>query len=122
MIKIPQPARGWVWIGLLCLVVGCSGYVRRNAEVQQHIMEGKVEDAYKAISNDSKWEKGRNKLLYYLNRGALANLLGRYDESIKYLQKADFYYEDYRKTAAQMVVTTVTNQCWRLTKAKTLKR
>lgn len=50
------------------------------------------------ILTNKKWEKKkRNILLYYLNKGTVLHMLGKYKESNEYFQKADFYIEDFHK-------------------------
>lgn len=60
--------------------------------------EQKNYEQAESILANKKWEKKkRNILLYYLNKGTVLHMLGKYKESNEYFQKADFYLEDHHK-------------------------
>ncbi len=80
---------------LLLLSPSCTYYARNVAALNQHLNNGNINEAYKVIShNEKKWDKGKDRVLYYLNRGTIAWMLGKNKESYKYLLKADYYWED----------------------------
>lgn len=80
---------------LLLLYPSCTYYARNVAELNQHLNNGNIQEAYKVVShNEKKWDKGKDRVLYYLNRGTIAWMLGKNEESYKYLLKADYYWED----------------------------
>ena len=62
------------------------------------------------ILTNKKWEKKKhNILLYYLNKGTVLHMLGKYKESNEYFEKADFYIEDYQKNYALKALSFITN-------------
>jgi uncharacterized protein len=82
-------------IGILLLYPSCTYYARNAQELNMHLAQGDVKTAYDLMSgNDKKWDKGKDKVLYYLNRGELAWMMGKNQESYQYLLKADYYWED----------------------------
>lgn len=82
-------------IVMLLLYPSCSYYTRQSAQLNMHLNNGNVKEAYKIVStNEDKWDKGKDRVLYYLNRGTLAWMLGNNQESYKYFLKADYYWED----------------------------
>lgn len=96
---------------LLFLLNSCSFYQRKNVEIQEHINNGNVEAAYKVISSkEKKWDKGNNKLLYYLNRGTLAWMLNKTEESTKYFLKADDFIDAYRIQYGKEALALITNE------------
>lgn len=96
---------------LLFLLSSCSFYQRKNREVQEHINSGDVLSAYKVISSkEKKWDKGNNKLLYYLNRGTLAWMLNKTEESTKYFLKADDFIDAYRIQYGKEALALITNE------------
>jgi hypothetical protein len=95
----------------LVLFSSCSYYARKNPELQYHINEGNVEAAYGIISKrEKKWDKGNNRLLYYLNRGTLAWMLNKTEESTEYFLKADDYIEMYRRQYGKEALALITNK------------
>lgn len=95
MIGFAKAKRLLLAAGLLLLYPACSYYTRNSYELNQHLANGNVKQAYEMVSTkEDKWDNGKDKVLYYLNRGALAWMVGNNTESYKYLLKADYYWED----------------------------
>ncbi len=96
MIKHTDRARNIIFaIVLLLLYPSCTYYARNVQALNQHLNNGNIKEAYKVVShNEKKWDKGKDRVLYYLNRGTIAWMLGKNQESYKYLLKADYYWED----------------------------
>lgn len=84
-------------ISFIILLTGCFSYYKKNIQLNQafeHRDFAQADD----ILNKKKWKKrNHNILLYYLNKGAVLHMLGKYKESNEYFQSADFYIEDYHK-------------------------
>jgi hypothetical protein len=80
---------------VLLLYPSCTYYARNVSALNQHLNNGNIKEAYKVISHkEKKWDKGKDRVLYYLNRGTIAWMLGKNEESYKYFLKADYYWED----------------------------
>jgi hypothetical protein len=70
------------------------------------VYDNNLESAEKLLSDDEKWEKNKkNLLLFYLNKGTVLWMAGKYSESNVYFQKADYFVEDYNKNAAGTILT-----------------
>lgn len=64
----------------------------------------------KLLKDDASWEKhDHNKLLFYLNKGTVLWMQGDYMNSNVYFQKADFFVEDYNKSAGDFALTLLVN-------------
>ncbi|MDR2928023.1 MAG: hypothetical protein LBV41_07475, partial [Cytophagaceae bacterium] len=70
---------------------------------------GNFEQAEKLLAKDKKWAENNHRVLYDMNRGLVLFMLGEYEKSNEYLNKADFYYEDYRKRLGSEALALVTN-------------
>jgi len=83
---------------LACLIsicfYGCASYHQRAFKVQQAFANGQLDRAASEVNASRILKKKRNKLLYYMEAGAIANVRGRYDESNAYLEKAYAALED----------------------------
>ena len=75
----------------------------------QQFQLGNLEEADLALEKDKKLAKGRDRLLYYLNRGATNSLLGNYQTSNEYLEQAYIFTEDYRKNVFNVAASFLTN-------------
>lgn len=90
-------------------LTGCFSYYKRNIKLMNAFEQKNFTKAEDILTN-KKWEKRkRNILLYYLNKGTVLHMLGKYKESNEYFQKADFYIEDYHKNYAVKALTFITN-------------
>lgn len=94
--------RGYLIKVCFCLLViialfsSCS-YYNRNLKLM-NAFEQKNYSQAESILSSKKWEKRkRNILLYYLNKGMILHLEGKYKESNEFLQLADYYIEDFHK-------------------------
>jgi hypothetical protein len=90
-------------------VTSCATYYQKNENLMQAVYKGDLEAADKILS-DPKWEKKKKDvLLYYFNRGTIYWMMGNFDESNKFFQKADYYIEDYQKNYAAKALSFVSN-------------
>lgn len=66
-----------------------------NLAFNQDFERGEMELAEKVLEQNPKAAKGREKFLYYLNRGTIAALLNKPEESNIYFEQAFIFGEDY---------------------------
>lgn len=101
--------RNWLLGFVLLIITGCSGYYEKNLILMQAYEQQNFSQA-ESILSSKKWEKQkRNLLLYYLNKGAVLHMAGKYKESNVYLQKADYFIEDFKKNYGLIAVSLLTN-------------
>ena len=95
---------------IILLLVGCATFYKKTQAVQTSISSGNFEQAKKLLDKDTKWADNNNhKVLYYMNQGMVNFMLGDYKKSNEFLNMADLYYEDFRKTFASEAFALVTN-------------
>ncbi|MDX2001191.1 MAG: hypothetical protein SFW35_02090 [Chitinophagales bacterium] len=87
----------------------CATYYQKNIEFQRYFTSGDMEKAYKYLEKDEKSAKGKAKVLYYMNKGVVAHMLGDYSLSNTYLLVADRLVEDYQKNYGLEILSFVTN-------------
>ena len=76
-------------LSFLSLILGsCATYYKRTEKMNQAFMQGKLEEADKTLAKYKKGAEGKNRLLYFMNRGVINSMLGRYEESNRYLEQA----------------------------------
>lgn len=75
----------------------------------QAVYKADLEAANKILSDPKLEKKSKDILLYYLNRGTVYWMMGNFDESNKFFQKADYYIEDYKKNYAAKALSFISN-------------
>ncbi|CAN5185225.1 hypothetical protein BH09BAC1_BH09BAC1_16930 [soil metagenome] len=86
----------------------CGSYYQRNLAFQNAFTMGQMEQALKQLEN-KKAKKDRVKVLYYLNKGVVAQMLGDYETSKQALLAADRMVEDYQKNYGLEALTFLSN-------------
>jgi uncharacterized protein len=91
------------------LLTGCATYYQKNLKFQQNVYAGNFEKADKILESDKKAPKGKNQLLYDLNRGYTNWMLQKNELSNQFFQQADRYIEDQQKNYGMEALALVTN-------------
>ncbi len=91
------------------LIVSCATYHEVHTDFNQQFQLGNLEEADLALQADKKLAKGRDRLLYYLNRGTTNSLMGNYEGSNEFFEQAYIFTEDYRKNPLNVAASFLTN-------------
>ncbi len=102
--------RHYSFIIVLLLIAGCATYYQKNLVFQQLYTQGQIEEASQQLDKNKKLAKGNTKLLYYLQKGSVLQLLGHYEESNQFFEEAYYFTEDYRKNYSLEALSLITNQ------------
>src|SRR6187431_3223245 len=94
---------------LIVVAASCATYYQANYDFNQEFENGNLEKALASLQSRSSESKGRREFLYDLNNGLVLSLLGRYDESNEYFEKAFLYGEDYRINYLNEAASYLTN-------------
>ncbi len=94
---------------LLIVFVGCATYYETTFKFNQAFEEGDLQTAEAALDGIKKSETGKDRLLFFLNKGTVLSLQGKYEESNAYFEKAYLYGEDYRAKAGQIAASILIN-------------
>lgn len=101
--------QGFLLALLVMLLNGCATYYQKNLKFQEAFSNGDLEGANKILDKNEKAAEGRNRLLFFLKKGVVLQMLGQYEESNKYLEDAYIYIEDYRKNYGMEALTLISN-------------
>ncbi len=106
-------SRQWYY-KIVCLlavavVASCATYRTKNANLYQAIDTGQFEKANQILEKDTKTSNGRNRLLYYLNRGYVSWMLGDYPHSVDFLNTAENTIDDYSKHLGAEALALISN-------------
>ncbi|MGQ9610777.1 MAG: COG3014 family protein [bacterium] len=87
------------FIPILCLLAGCATYGTKVEQVQIKLSQGKYEEALKKLE---KTKSNRSMLLYLMEKGTLLHYAGKYEESNKIFDQAEYLAEDlYTKSISR---------------------
>ena len=100
--------RGFV-IVLIGVSSSCATYYQANYNFNQEFENGNLEKALASLQSNSSESKGKREFLYDVNNGLVLSLLGRYEESNEYFEKAFLYGEDYRINYLNEAASYLTN-------------
>ncbi|MBN2743322.1 hypothetical protein LX69_02642 [Breznakibacter xylanolyticus] len=94
---------------LTLLLSGCATYYQKNLQFQEKITTGNYTEANKMLDKSAKEANGKNRVLYYFDKGVVEHMLGNFSESNRWFQKADLYVEDYSKNLGMDALALMTN-------------
>lgn len=89
--------------------LGCATYYQKNIKFQEHFVKGEIEQAEKILEKEKKSAKGKNRLLYFLQKGVVLQMLGNYQESNDFFEQAYLFTEDLQKNYATEALSYFTN-------------
>ncbi len=91
------------------MIAGCATYYQKNYQLQSYITSGDFEAAEKFLNKDNKSASGINRVLFYYDQGVVNFMLGNYENSNSFFDKADLYNEDYTVNYANEALALVSN-------------
>ncbi len=91
------------------LLTACSTYYQLNYEFNRNFETGQLVEADQVLEENKKAEKSKARLIYFMNKGVVTSLLGKYEESNTYLEKAYLLGEDYQNNYLNVAFSMVSN-------------
>ncbi|MBT1701749.1 hypothetical protein KK060_00560 [Fulvivirgaceae bacterium PWU20] len=80
---------------LLCCT-SCATYYQQNYNFNSEFEKGDLKKALQTLQSSEKQGASKSRFIYYVNNGLLLSILGKYEESNSYFEKAFLFGEDYR--------------------------
>jgi hypothetical protein len=90
-------------------IFSCSTYYQANIDFNREFETGQLDKAYKNLKSRSAREHGKNEFLYFVNCGLVLSMMGEYEESNAFFEKAYLFGEDYRKNYLYEAASYLTN-------------
>ena len=90
-------------------MVGCATWYQRTATFQTAIQNGDFEKANKLLDKDSQHAKGKNQILYYLNKGYTTFMLGKHEESNRAFETAEILCDEQHQNLFTEAAVLVSN-------------
>ena len=97
------------FVVILCCSACTGTYYESNQSFNQEFETGDLEGALNTLRAKSSEASGKKEFLYDVNNGLVLSMLGRYDESNDFLEKAYLFGEDYRTNYLYEAASYLTN-------------
>jgi hypothetical protein len=87
-----------ILVGLLFMAMAgsCATYYRSNLKFNEVFERGDLKSALKTLQEKPSEGAGKKQFLYFVNNGLILSLLGDYNESNRFFERAYVFGEDYR--------------------------
>jgi hypothetical protein len=96
----------WLWMPVL---FSCATYNTKLAGYYNSVAQTDYYRAKSLLEQNGFLQQDRNRLLYLMEKGKIYHLLGSYDSSNLYLNLADNFIEQKRKTTGDVIVSNLLN-------------
>lgn len=84
-------------------------YYQRYFYFNQRFESGQLKEAQDILLKDKKGDRGKNRLIYYMNRGVVESMLGNYEEGNRQFEQAYITIDDYYKNPLNEGLAYLTN-------------
>jgi hypothetical protein len=81
---------------VFALISGCASYYQAHGEFNSEFEHGDLKRALETLGKNQNESESKTRFIYFVNKGLLLSILGEYEESNEYLEKAFLFGEDYR--------------------------
>ncbi|MEQ8472431.1 MAG: hypothetical protein RIC35_14655 [Marinoscillum sp.] len=103
------PIANCLLLGFLISISSCATYYQINAEFNQNFENGNLEQAEKVLDQNKHAGRKKAQFLYFANQGVVHSMLGDYEESNKWFEKAYLFGEDYQKNYGNIAASFLLN-------------
>lgn len=95
------------WIFLI--LFSCASYYQKNFNFNQEFEKGDLRSALATLGKNDSESRGKVRFIYYANMGLLESVLGNYEGSNAWFEKAFLFGEDYRINYLNEAASYLTN-------------
>ncbi|MBN1297794.1 hypothetical protein JXA80_13520 [bacterium] len=95
--------------GMAAALSGCATYHQKNQAFHQAIATAHYQEAVEMMDRRSSEARGRNRLLYHMEKGAAEHMAGEYAASNDTLEKAYIILDEFQRNYALETVSFITN-------------
>lgn len=94
---------------LLIVLNACASYYQRHVDFNSEFEHGDLKEALETLRRSENESEGKARFIYFVNQGLLRSVLGDYEQSNVYFEKAFLFGEDYRINYVNEAASYVTN-------------
>lgn len=107
---------------LIPFLISCGSYNQKIQKYYAQLDAGRYHTAYSTLDNIKFLKRPRNQFLYNAEKGRIAHLMGKYDTSNIFLNRADEIAEDRFKSAGDITKGTLLNPMMQTYKGEPFER
>lgn len=94
---------------LLCCACTNTNYYQKHYSFNQLFEQGDLQNALTSLNKNDQLANSKSKFIFYVNKGLLLSVLGKYAESNAFFEKAFLFGEDYRINYVNEMASYLTN-------------
>ena len=98
-----------LFLMLVLFLSGCATFYQVNLDFNQKFEYGELEAANKVLDKNKKEAEKKARFLYYTNKGVVESMIGNYEISNDWFEKAYIFGEDHSKKAGNVAASFLTN-------------
>lgn len=103
-------SKKYIYTAISLFIVACGSYYSKQVKLFKAIINKNYDLADQILAKQEKSEsKGRNKILYWMNKGSLTHLEGKYEESNEALNIVDELIEDQTTNVGDILLKYLMN-------------
>jgi uncharacterized protein len=96
-------------ISFMMLLSACASFYEGSYEYNRQFEQGNLDQALKTLRSSNVYNRTHAKFLAYVNNGLLLSVMGKYEESNSYFERAFLFGEDFRINYAREAASYLTN-------------
>jgi len=100
------------WATFTCILFvlnACASYYQTHVDFNSEFEQGDLSRALETLSRFDKEAESKTRFIYFSTSGLLLSVLGKYEESNEYFEKAFLFGEDYRINYVNEAASYLTN-------------
>ncbi len=94
---------------ILLFTAACATYYTKSIQFQERFVAGDIEEASAILDKNKKAGKGKDRLLYFLQKGIVLQMLQDYNQSNQLFEEAYIFTEDFRKNYSAEAASILIN-------------
>jgi len=94
---------------VLAALYACASYYQTHVDFNAEFEHGDLKQALETLRKNENESEGKTRFIYFVNKGLLLSILGEYEESNTYFEKAFLFGEDYRINYVNEAASYLTN-------------
>jgi uncharacterized protein len=81
---------------LIACLTSCATYYQANLGFNKEFESGNLTGALQTLKNQSGHATGKDRFLYFVNKGLVLSMMGQYEESNQFFENAYLFWEDFK--------------------------
>jgi uncharacterized protein len=101
--------RNSLFVLLLLIPFSCATYYQQHFDFNSEFEKGDLTKALETLQQKESLANGKSQFIYFVNNGLLLSILGKYEQSNEFFEKAFLFGEDYHINYVNEAAAYLTN-------------